>query len=145
MSANRHLDLSTSAQAKHADFRVTPSADEPLDDESPSGQNENIEDELVNDFNCNNIKVLKRQLSDGVISNGPVDDEGRRLSLEGCVTDVLGQWDLPLCRWSKRGSNYACGDPSWLNGFSDISQSGLVFAAALPDHSIYILKWSECG
>lgn len=88
------------------------------------------DDELMSDINFNNIKTKSSNCQSNQFTN--------------TCPGVLSRWKLPLCRWSKRGSSYVCGDQSWLNGFSDVNNSGLVFAAALHDHSIYILRWTDC-
>ncbi|XP_077972142.1 F-box/WD repeat-containing protein 2-like [Styela clava] len=131
----------------------TPNTDDSARHHGIPNSSSTVEDELINDINYNSIKLPKSKTDSHiptVISNNITPDDGGTFQLQQNVgteslPGVLGRWNLPMCRWSKRGSNYVCGDQSWLNGFSDANHSGLVFAAALPDHSIYLLQWSDCS
>lgn len=50
----------------------------------------------------------------------------------------------PLYRRSKRGSTFTLGDTHWLNGFDGENSCGVLFAASLKDHSVYVLRWKNC-
>ncbi|PIK41602.1 putative F-box/WD repeat-containing protein 2 [Apostichopus japonicus] len=54
---------------------------------------------------------------------------------------IVSSWKLPLCRKSKRGSNFIAGDVRWLNGINGQNEKGLVFAASTPDHSLHMVRW----